>query len=115
MAQDLRAQFDEAMFTIYRRAKSEAKYNATIFLGMLHTRRGLDTAKYLINSDKPSDGYTHLYERGRLDLTVEALVVEEERWHSLFTPEELAKALKRLEQYGYAPKSRAPRGEKHGR
>ena len=41
MAQDLRAQFDEAMFTIYRRAKSEAKYNATIFLGMLHTRRGL--------------------------------------------------------------------------
>ena len=73
---------------------------------MLHTRRGLETAKYLINSEKPSDGYTHLYERGRLDLTVEALVVEDARWHSLFTSEELVRARKRLEQYGYAPKPR---------
>jgi hypothetical protein len=106
MAPDLQQQFDEAMLTIYKRAKYEAKYNATIFLGMLHTRRGLETAKYLINSEKPSDGYTHLYERGRLDLTVEALVVEDERWHGLFTPEELVRARKRLEQYGYAPKPR---------
>jgi hypothetical protein len=98
--------FDEAMFGIYRRAKSEAEYNATIFLRMISERGGLATARYLINSPKPSDGYTHLYERGRLDLTVEAMVVENGRWHELFTSEELVKARVRLAQYGYKPKSR---------
>lgn len=65
--QDLSKQFDVAMFEIYRRAKSEAGYNATIFLRMINDRGGLSTAKYLINAPRPSDGYTHLYERGRLD------------------------------------------------
>ncbi len=68
--------FEKAMHQIYVRAKKEAGYNATIFLRMLDDRHGLGTAKYLINSSQVSDGYTHLYERGRLDLTVEALVVE---------------------------------------
>jgi hypothetical protein len=57
------------MFDIYQRAKLEAGYNATIFLRMISDRGGLATAKYLINSPTPSDGYTHLYERGRLDLS----------------------------------------------
>jgi hypothetical protein len=103
--QDLLKQFDGAMFEIYSRAKSEAGYNATIFLRMLGDRRGLATAKYLINSPKPSDGYTHLYERARLDLTVEAMVVESPKWHALFTTEELEKARLRLKQYGYETKS----------
>ena len=77
--QDPVKQFDGAMFEIYNRAKSQAGYNATIFLRMLGDRGGLATAKYLINSPKPSDGYTQLYERGRLDLTVEAMVVESPR------------------------------------
>jgi|ERR1700722_7719802 hypothetical protein len=98
--------FDEAMFEIYRRAKAEAEYNAAIFLRMVSERGGLATARYLINSPKPSDGYTHLYERGRLDLTVEAMVVENGRWHELFTSEELAKARTRLAQYGYKPRNR---------
>jgi hypothetical protein len=102
---DLVKQFDQAMLTIYRRAKSEAKYNASIFFRMLNERGGLETAKYLINSESPSEGYTRLYELGWLDLTVEAVVVEEPRWHSLFTTEELAKARKRLADYGYKAKA----------
>jgi hypothetical protein len=93
--------FDAAMFEIYRRAKSEAGYNATIFLRMLSDKGGLATAKYLINSSKPSDGYTHLYDRGRLDLTVEAMLVENTKWHELFTSDELLKARARLKQYDY--------------
>jgi hypothetical protein len=98
---DLQRQFDQAMLTIYRRAKAEVKYNATIFFRMLNERGGLATAKYLINSEEPSDGYTHLYERGRLDLTVEAMVIEDPLWHSLFTADELARAKKRLTDYRY--------------
>lgn len=102
---DILKQFDNAMFDIYRRAKSEAGYTANIFLEMLNRNGGLPTAKYLINAPKPSDGYTNLYERKRLDLTVEAVVVENTRWHPLFTPEEIEKAKKRLSAYGYTPHS----------
>jgi hypothetical protein len=94
----LEAQFDQAMFDVYRRAKSEAKYNATKFLQML-------TDKTLINAEQPSDGYTALYLRDHLDLTVEAVVIENPRWHLLFEPEELEKAKKRLGAYGYQPKT----------
>lgn len=100
----LEKQFDEAMFAIYRRAKDEAGYSANAFLGMLNDRGGRSTAKYLINATKASDGYTALYERGRLDLTIEACVIENKKWHELFDEDELLKAHKRLIAYEYAPK-----------
>ena len=98
---ELEKKFDVAMFGIYRAAKDEVGYTATIFLGMLHDRGGIATAKTLINASKPSGGYTALYERGRLDLTVEAMVIENEHWHGLFLQEELDRAKKRLVDYGY--------------
>jgi hypothetical protein len=104
---DLEKEFDAAMFDIYRRAKEEAGYTASIFLRMLHDRGGLSTARYLINAAQPSDGYTELYNRGHLELTVEAMVVENARWHTLFTPEEMQKARKRLSDYRYKPRDDA--------
>jgi hypothetical protein len=97
--------FDEAMFNIYRRAKDEAGYNASIFLKMISDNGGLQTARTLINASRPSDGYTALYERDRLDLTVEAMVLENSVWHELFTSDELERAKSRLLQYGYKVKS----------
>ena len=91
MVVDLLKQFDEAMFNVYRRAKLEANYTATIFLQMLTDRGELATAKYLIYASK----------QGRLDLTVEALVLNDARWHTLFTADEIAKAARRLRQYGW--------------
>jgi hypothetical protein len=99
---DLEGQFDQAMFNVYRRAKAEAKYNAQIFLQMITDNGGLRTAKTLINAPEPSVGYTALYLRNRLDLTVEAVVIENRRWHPLFTAEELEKARSRLDKYGYS-------------
>ena len=98
-------QFNAAMFEIYRRAKYEADYSANLFLKMLGDKGGAVTAKYLINSSKPSDGYTALYERNRLDLTVEA-EVENSKWHSLFTEIEINRARDRLKQYRYQPKEK---------
>lgn len=95
--------FEKAMHAIYTTAKKEAGYNATIYLRMLGERGGLGTAKYLINAATVSDGYTHLYERQRLDLTVEALIVENPQWHSLFESSEIERARKRLEDYDYRP------------
>ena len=98
---ELKSEFDEAMYRIYQRAKAEANYPATIFYKMVVDKGGLATAKTLINAPKPSNGYTALWERGRLDLTVEAEVIENARWHPLFVPEELDRARKRLAAYGY--------------
>jgi hypothetical protein len=101
MPLDLEKAFREEMMNIYRRAKSEAKYNATRFFEMLHTQGALETAKILINDSKQSDGYTELYLRKCLHLTVEAVVTDNPKWHPLFTEEELEKARARLVANGY--------------
>lgn len=101
MPNPLENEFHEAMLDIYRKAKSEAKYNAQRFLQMVVDHGGIEAAKMLINSDTVSEGYTALWERGRLDLTVEAMVLETKKYHSFFSPEELQVCAKRLKDYNY--------------
>jgi hypothetical protein len=74
-------QFDEEMLSIYRRALTEAHYNATRFLGMLQEHRGLQTARLLIHATTVSEGYAALWERKRLDLTVETVIIDHPKWH----------------------------------
>lgn len=93
--------FQERMVEIYTSAKKEAGYNATRFLAMVSENGGLETARTLLHASRVSDGYTALWERERLDLTVEAVVLEP-RWSSLFTPEELEIAVRRLRDYGFS-------------
>lgn len=97
---DLERRFHQAMAQIYTRAKSEAGYNATRYLQMVADSGGLATAKHLLHSKDVSDGFTHLWERGRLDLSVEALILEPE-WKALFTADDRLIASQRLEAYGY--------------
>jgi hypothetical protein len=97
----LLAEFDQEMLNVYQRAHSEANYNATRFLQMLHEHGGLETAKILLHSANVSEGYTALWERGRLDLTVEAVIHDNPKWHPLFTQDDLAICSKRLIEYRY--------------
>ena len=98
---ELERRFDGAMLDIYLRAKSDARYNATRFLQMLNEHRGLETARILLHAKTVSEGYTALWERKRLDLTVEALVLAPE-YASLFTDDERKIARRRLEDYGHS-------------
>jgi hypothetical protein len=100
MENDIERRFDSAMMNIYHRAWEEAKYKATRFHQMLCEHGGIETAQLLLNSNHISEGYTALWERKRLDLTVEALILEP-HWHELFTDEEREIARKRLKEYGY--------------
>jgi hypothetical protein len=97
---DVRAAFERAMKDVYIRARAEANYTATYFVGMLSDYGGLGTAKRLLATHEVSTGFTALYERDRLDLTVEALLVQP-RFASLFTPDEIETARQRLDQLGY--------------
>ena len=96
----LEKQFDDAMMDIYKKANSEANYTASRFLQMLTEHRGLETARLLLHSTNVSEGYTALWEKKRLDLTVEALI-QDRKWHQLFTTEELQIATNRLKEYGF--------------
>jgi hypothetical protein len=95
------SEFEEAMVEIYRRALSEAKYKASCVLSMVQDDGGLATARHLIHASQVSEGYTALWERKRLDLTVEAMVLSNAKWHPLFTTEELERCSGRLKEYGY--------------
>ena len=92
--------FSDAMFAIYHEAKGIG-YTPSLFRRMLHEQGALRTARQLINASRPSDGYTRLWELGRLDLSVEAVVYNNAEWHSLFTDDELQRCRKRLADYGY--------------
>ena len=100
MGSALEAEFEAAMIGIYTRAKSEAGYDAHRFFGMLADRGGLETARHLVNAAKVSDGYTALWERGHLKLTVEYLILEP-KWRPLFSKAEREIAIKRLREYGF--------------
>lgn len=93
--------FNEAMLDIYRRAKAEAGYNATRFLSMVVERGGLETARYLLHAATVSEGYAALWERKRLDLTVEAMILRPE-CEALFSDVERRIAVNRLREYGYS-------------
>jgi hypothetical protein len=92
--------FDDAMMDVYLRARNECGYNATRYLQMLHEHRGLETARILLHASNVSEGYVALWERKRLDLTVEAVILAAE-WHSLFSDQERDIARRRLAEYGY--------------
>ena len=76
-------------------------YKATFFLQMLAKKGGLETAISLLGPASVQYGFTELWKRGRLDLTMEHLVIQE-RWSGLFTSDQVAVARDRLSEYSSA-------------
>lgn len=102
----------DARFTNFLREKAaEAdraiKYRPNYFLGMLSADGGFHAASKLLAAPKVSEGFTRLWEAGRLDLSVEALVVESE-WRIHFDPVLVDRAEKVLTKVGYAFKRYHP-------
>ncbi len=94
--------FHRAMIQLYEDAKRDTGYVATRFIQMIAERGGVETARHLLNSPEVSDGFTALWERGRLDLSVEHHVLRPE-FRDLFTPEERQTATERLSRHGFRP------------
>ena len=98
----LEDEFNERMHELYRAGKRDAKFGAPLFADLLKEHHGLETARRFIHSPDYAAGFTKLWERKRLDLTVEAVIVSEPKWHPLFTAEEVEICRKRLRDYGYS-------------
>lgn len=60
----------------------------------------MKTARRTLSGSRLSDGFNLLQQKGRLDLSLEALVVDK-RFTPLFTDEEANEALSRLLEAGY--------------
>ncbi len=95
----IEGRFHAAMLDIGEQCKVY-KYVPHYFLRMVHQNGGLATAKTLLHDAGISYGFEKLWELGRLDLTVEALVLQPQ-WNSLFGNDDRAAAAKKLEQLGY--------------
>ena len=100
---NLKDEFHRAMLNIYR-AAAELGYRPTYFLRMVRQQGGVAAAKRLLSGPVAQSGLTTLWELGRLDISMEALVVQE-RWQPLFSDAERQAARHRLSAYGYDPAS----------
>jgi 5-methylcytosine-specific restriction protein A len=92
-------------FTAFLRDKAAeayraVKYKPNEFLKMLGLIGGYKTAVSLLAKPKVSDGFTRLYLERRLDLTIEAVILES-RWARYFDESLISAAEVRLREVGY--------------
>lgn len=90
----LESRFHEEMLGLYDQS-AEVNYHPTYFRRMVLEQGGLAAAKSLLNAPEISDGFTTLWNKGRLDLSVEAVALRYE-WRVLFSAKELLTAKQRL-------------------
>ena len=95
----IEASFHQAMLDGYQRL-ARLGYRPTYFLRMVQGLGGVQAARQLVNRQDSSEGFTRLWEMGRLDLSAEAFVLKPE-YRALFTDEERQRARQRLADMSY--------------
>jgi hypothetical protein len=111
---DLERAFHSDMLDIFRLAGEatrhvrpdgsvERGYWASYFLRAVRKHGGLEYARQLLNRTGTTPGFERLTNEGRLDLTMEALVLKP-RYAPLFTERERKEASSRLARAGYSPR-----------
>ena len=93
-------QFHRDMVLGVERLKREIGYEATRFMQMVGEHGGAEAARHLLMGRDASDGFTMLWEHGRLEMSVEAHVLLP--WYrELFTEEQLETAERRLREHRF--------------
>jgi hypothetical protein len=93
--------FDAAMLELYETWRREVRYSANRFRKMVDRWGGVETARRLLSKPDVSSGFMKLKEAGRLDLTMEYLILQRD-FTSLFSFEERGVARGRLIDHGMA-------------
>lgn len=97
---DLQRRFLTETMRGVQQLKKEIGYNPTYFTRMVAELGPVEATRRLVRSSTPSDGFTKLWETGRLEMTVEALVLLP--WYSpLFEDVDHQAARQRLEAYRF--------------
>jgi hypothetical protein len=82
---------------------SRYNYFPTVFKGMVQEHGGVGTARRLLAKSGPQTGLSRLCKLGRLDLSMEAIVLQD-RFCPLFTDAEIEEARRTLDELGYFKK-----------
>ena len=88
------------MIRIYRETDIQCNYKAAGFFQMIQNDGAIITAKEIVNKTELTEGFMKLAECNRLDLSVEALIIQE-KYKELFTPKERKICISRLKKHGY--------------
>jgi hypothetical protein len=96
----LERQFEEHIRQLIERSITECNYPPHAFIGMIGRHKVRGACRLVIMDRKTPTGFTTLWEKQRLDLTVEAAVLQSP-WCKLFDVNVLMKARKRLADYKY--------------
>jgi hypothetical protein len=96
----LAAAFQQDMLDAAEQCVRELGYRPGYWLRMISDHGAVDATKRLLRGPRASDGFTRLWEEGRLDLSAEFFVLLP-RYEPLFTQEERAEARRRLELYDF--------------
>ena len=96
----LSQQFHQEMFAGIEASKKELHYTPTYFIRMVYEHGAVQTAKMLLGDPAVQEGLMKLYELNRLDLSMEAMVLDR-KYRSLFSYEERKVARQRLEKLDY--------------
>jgi len=100
MTTEAERRFHADMVTSAERLKREIGYNPTRFMQMVGELGGVEAARHLLRGRDASDGFTTLWEHGRLDVSVEAFVLLP--WYrQMFSEDELATAERRLTEHRF--------------
>ncbi|MFF0822036.1 hypothetical protein ACFYUR_16835 [Micromonospora haikouensis] len=100
MSSEAERQFHRDMVLGVDRLKREIGYNATRFMQMVGASGGAEAARHLLTGRDASDGFTTLWEHGRLEMSVEAHVLLP--WYrGLFTETQLETAERRLREHRF--------------
>jgi hypothetical protein len=100
MNEELENQLKNELLEACRISREKFNYNPIRILQMLHEQKADEIAIQLITSPEPGEGFTKMWEKKALYLTVEAHVIKPE-YAPLFTHEVIEKARTRLHDYGY--------------
>lgn len=98
--------FEQEVLEGCRELSKKHGYTPTYFLQMVSERGAVRATKDLLVSKEPSEGLFTLWHLGKLDMSVEAMVLDP-RYQCLFDEEERRTARKRLADLDYQP----PTGE----
>ena len=95
---DLENQFHHAMIGVADYANQH--HFGIRFRQMIDEHGAVEAAKRLLATREIQAGLMRLWEMKSLSKSMEAFVIQE-RFRSLFTPEEIAEARRRLDELGY--------------
>jgi 5-methylcytosine-specific restriction protein A len=97
---NIEQQLYKALILAYEEAKNKYKYNPVRFLQMLNEKGAVRTTTELVQHPDISGGLTRLWEEGRLDLSIEA-IIQQKPWRALFSDTVLQTARDKLASLGH--------------